>query len=355
MRRLRAAVSASGTLAATVMVMVMVMVAPCSAQSAFAARLSEDTVEVGEEFSLLVRVPVPAGSLVHFPDTVARTDFLESHGTVRWQAEPDASGGAVLVLDYPVLAFGVGVVPVPGFDVFVQPAAGGAGGASVPGATISGASIPGGSFVGPWDDAPADGTRSARPLRVPRRGIWVNPVFTPEQVEVGVQPMPSADVIGPSWHRPSVLVGLGFLLLLTLLLARAAPAWLERGRLLAGDGGRSSWTPEESRLHALDELARLAAEGLAARGSMHELYTRSSRVVREYVARVRPEYGPHLTSSELMNRLDLAGQASQPAIVREMDAAEVVKFGRLRPERVAAEAHLQSLRSWLEEPGSSMR
>jgi hypothetical protein len=248
----------------------------------------------------------------------------------------------VLTLDYPVLAFGVGVVPVPGFDVFVQPAPGHA----------AGDSITGGSVVGRWDDAPTAGTAYLRALRVPRRGVWVNPVFTPEQIEAGVQPMPSADVVGSSWHRPSVLAALGFLGMLALLLARAARTRLARLRRVDRDSGGERWTPESSRRFALDELDRLGEEGLAAGGRMHELYTRSSGVVRRYVSRVWPEHGVDLTSSELMSRLDETPSPAQAPMVREMGTAVVVKFGRLRPGRDAADEHLRSLRGWVEQSGA---
>ena len=56
--------------------------APCAAQSSFLARLSTDTVEVGEVFDLLVRVPVPAGSVVHFPDTIRQLESLASAALV---------------------------------------------------------------------------------------------------------------------------------------------------------------------------------------------------------------------------------------------------------------------------------
>jgi hypothetical protein len=91
---------------------------PCAAQ-AFQAALSRDTVAMGDVFELLVRVPVPPGSIVHFPDSVARTEVLESHGPVRWEAREAPGGGALVTLTYPVIAWGAGVVPVSGFDVFV--------------------------------------------------------------------------------------------------------------------------------------------------------------------------------------------------------------------------------------------
>lgn len=320
------------------MVVALVFVArPATAQTGFVARLSADTVEVGEVFSLQVRVPVPAGSLVFFPDTVARTDFMESHRPVRWEAEADASGGAVLTLDYSVMAFGIAVVPVPGFDVFLRPATGATGG--IP--------LPGGSFIAPWDQAPTSTGAGARALRVPRRGVWVNPVFTQEQVDAGVEPMPSADVVGASWHAPSVLAVLGFGTLLTWALVRLALGWHSRGRSAGAD--HEGWTQESSRRHALAELARLRDEGLVSPGEVQELYTRSSGIVRAHASRVVPAYGSDLTSSELVGRLD--DEPSGPEATHlgtELGTAEVVKFGRMRPAPDAAERHLTSLRSWLE-------
>jgi hypothetical protein len=324
--------------------LVLVLVArPCAAQTGFQARLSADTVEVGEVFELLVRVPVPAGSVVHFPDTVATTEVVESYAPVSWEAEPDPTGGATLMLAYPVIVYGAGMMPVPGFDVFVGPSPAGA----------PGSPLPGGSVVGAWEDAPTRGDVYVRPLRVPRRGIWVNPVFTPEQVEAGLQPMAAADVIGASWHWPSVLVGLFFAGLLVVVAARALRAGLGPSSrwALAAPGG-TPWTPEASRRHALDELDRLREEDLPAKGRTLELFTRSSGIIRSYVERLDPSYGADLTSSELTRRLqERANERDRSILFGEMRTAEVVKFGRLRPEGEEADTHLRSLRTWVD--GSS--
>ena len=314
-----------------------------AAQASFQARLSADTVDVGEVFELLVRVPVPAGSVVYFPDTVGTTEVLESYAPVRWNAEPEPAGGATLTLTYAVMAYGAGMVPVPGFDVFVSPSNGAA----------AGATLPGGSAVGEWGGAPTRGAAYVRPLRVPRRGVWVTPVFTPEQVEDGLEPMPSADVVGSSWHWPSVAAGLLFLGLLGIVFVRIARASMEQRARRKLDG--AVWTPETSRQHALDELDRLLAERLHASGRTHELYTRSSSVVRHYVERLSPQHGTDLTSSELMVRLGAHatnGHGNAP-FFEQMRTAEVVKFGRLRPDGTQAETHLRSLRAWVEGSGST--
>lgn len=322
------------------MLVLLLVASPCAAQTGFQARLSADTVEVGEIFELLVRVPVPAGSVVHFPDTVATTEVVESHSPVRWEAEPDLSGGATLTLAYPVIVYGAGMMPVPGFDVFV----------SSSGGATTGVPIPGGSFVGAWEDAPTRGAAYVPPLRVPRRGVWVNPVFTPEQVEAGLQPMPSADVMGASWHWPSVLVGIFFAGMLGMVVARAVRAGLgPRSRWSVTAPGDVRWTPEASRRHALDELDRLHEEDLPSRGLLLELYTRSSGIIRRYAERLDPSDGADLTSSELTHRLQArTHERDGSTLFGEMRTAEVVKFGRLRPEREEAETHLRSLRAWIE-------
>ncbi|MSR21379.1 MAG: hypothetical protein EXR91_10480 [Gemmatimonadetes bacterium] len=314
-----------------------------AAQSTFQARLSADTVDVGEVFELRVRVPIPAGSVVHFPDTVATTEVLESVGPVRWSAEPEPAGGATLTLAYPVMAYGAGMVPVPGFDVFVSPSGGGG----------EGALLPGGSVVGAWNAAPTRGAAYVRPLRVPRRGVWVTPVFTPEQVEAGIEPMPSADVLGSSWHWPSAAAGLLFTSLLAVVVVRTARARMEPRARSARDG--TPWTPQASRQHALAELDRLLEEGLHANGRTHELYTRSSSVVRHYVKRLNPEYSAAFTSSELMGRLGArrTNRHESAALFEQMGTAEVVKFGRLRPGSREAEAHVRSLRAWVEGSGGT--
>jgi hypothetical protein len=82
---------------------------------------------------------------------------------------------------------------------------------------------------------------------------------------------------------------------------------------------------------------------------MQELYRRSSAIVRGYVELLDTDWGPDLTSSELMLRLEArVDRAAVAGLAHEMGAAEVVKFGRLRPPQTVAERHLGTLRAWLE-------
>ncbi len=72
----------------------------------------------------------------------------------------------------------------------------------------------------------------------------------------------------------------------------------------------------------------------------------SSGIARGYVERLDPEWGPELTSTELMDRLK--GRSPEGAVLAtEMRTAEAVKFGRLRPHAEPTAEHLTVLRAWL--------
>jgi hypothetical protein len=99
-------------------------------------------------------------------------------------------------------------------------------------------------------------------------------------------------------------------------------------------------------MRALTEIDRLLAAGPYPAERAHELYEESSGIVRGYVERLDPEWGPELTSTELMDRLK--GRSPEGAVLAaEMGTAEAVKFGRLRPHAEPTAAHLTVLRAWL--------
>ncbi len=331
-------------------VLALALLPPATAAQSFQAGLSRETVPMGEVFELRVRVPVPPGSIVHFPDTVATTEVLESHTAATWEAEPASGGGAVLTLTYPVIAWGAGLVPVPGFDVFVAPAA------ARPSGDLP--ALPGGSYLGAWVDAPVRGDVYVQPLRVPRRGVWVTPVFDEAQMEVGVEPMPAADVLGGSWHWPSVALGVLFTAALAALGMRAWRRAAGSSRVL----DPAAWTPSASRRDALEQLDGLLTDTHLSPGRTHELYTRSSAIVRRFLGRMDSGLGADLTSSEMMIRLHAGGEGRTEgrlngkgtALFRELSTAEVVKFGRARPPRDEAEAHIRALRDWIAGCGDSL-
>jgi len=301
---------------------------------------SADTVALGDAFHLRVAFDVPPGTLVYFPDTLTSTPAVESLAPVAWAAQPSGAG-ARLTLTYALIAFRAGDVPVPGLDVWATRA----------GAPAGAEPLPGGSAIGAWGDAPRAPTADAAPLRFVRRGVHVTPAITPEQLRAGVEPMPAADVSGSSWHAPAV----GLALLSSLLLVGVA---LSSARARRAPSPHAEPTPEatleDARLAALAELDRLLG-GPRDPASVRALYARSSSVVRTYVERFDPGWGPDLTSSELMARLGATTtHGPAMALLAGMHEAEVVKFGRLRPDARSAEEHLVALRRWVEASDTSL-
>ena len=305
--------------------------ATAQAPAAFSVAVSTDSVEMGELFEMRVSVPVPPNSIVYFPDTLPATVNMESASPVRVGATATAEG-AELQLTYEMMAFGVGPLPVPGLDVLMT-ARGGQDGAM---------QLPAGSVTGAWTDAP--GPSGARVVRIPRQAVWVAPVFTPGDLFTGVDPMPPNDVSGGNWSWPALTLLLLCSSLLALSLVSTAKGVLERAGIRAPNPPP---TPDELRRRALEELDALLAEGHHREGRSLDFYTGGSDIVRRYVEGLGSGR-TSLTSTELMQRLQAgSGVRASGDLADQMRLAEVVKFGRLRPDAVSAEKHWGILRSWI--------
>jgi hypothetical protein len=298
--------------------------------------LSADSVDMAQVFDLVVRVEVPAGSAVYFPDTIAATPYVESHEPVAWRAER-SDAGATLTLRYALIPFHTGRVQVPSVDVVVAPVASAEG--------EEGEDIPGGSRVGAWDDLP--GAASAiRRHRSEDVEVWVAPVQTDEELASGAMPRPPDDVMGFGWSWPNVLLLGLFGSTLAAAGATTGRDWMARRRVAVPVPPTAS-TPEAARLAALAEIDRLLAD---ARANEEEtsLYRKSSDAVRRYVEQLDAAWGPELTSTELMDRLRRV-RAGRDTPARELSTAERVKFGRLRTGRDGVRSYLEALRAWLTE------
>lgn len=297
------------------------------------AVLSADSVVMAEVFELSVEVPVPSGSVVYFPSIVPATSDVESTTSVDWRARRGPDGGATIELTYELISFGFGTTALPPIDVITMPREDG----------IDGESIPGGSVVGVWEERRQTGlyTRSIVPST-----IWVEPVYTSEDVVAGMSPRGPEDVAGGSWSWPSMA-------LVLLFSTVAGGAVVTTGReWLAGRSAPEAVPPPaptslaEARQQAVASLDRLLAAGPYPGERAHELYEESSAVVRGYVERLDPVWGPELTSSELMDSLR-ERSTDCGALVEEMRTAEAVKFGRLRPNAESTGVHLGELRAWV--------
>lgn len=317
---------------------------PCASLAAqepvdASAELSADTVDVAEIFELRVRIPVPAGSAVFFPDTLATTADIESFASVEWDADRAPGGGAVLTLVYPLIPFSSGTVAVAGLDLVVTPSE----------LAADGEALPGGSRVGAWDEAPRAATASIRRTRTPDLSIRVRPVQSDEEIVAGASPRGPDDVLGPSWSWPTVG-------LLALFSSTLVGAGVSATRTSLGRRTRAPATPpdparsaEAARLAALAELDRLLASGPQSPDMIPAVYRASSGAVRGYIERLDPTWGPELTSTELVSRLR-AGPGASDELVEAMSAAERVKFGRHRPGSADTESYLRALRAWLSDP-----
>ncbi len=308
--------------------------APAGAQSPEpVAVLSADSVRMAEVFELRVEIPVPPGSLVYFPDTIPATAEVESHEPVQWRARRGPDGGATLELTYALLAFGTGNVTLPRLDVLTMPLED----------ETAGESIRGGSRVGVWEERQPS-IRYTRGVTPP--DIWVEPVWTAEDIVAGMAPRGPDDVVGFSWSWPSIALVLLFSTVIVGAVTTSARGWLaDRGEPAPTAAVPTSM--DEARRRAIEVLDRLLAAGPYPPEQAQPLYSESSGVVRRFVERLDPEWGPELTSTELMR--SLAARASDgDALTPEMRTAEAVKFGRLRPDPEHTTAHLTVLRSWFE-------
>ena len=297
------------------------------------AVLSADSVEMAEVFELRVEVPVPRGSMVYFPATVPSTVDVESFTPVDWRARRGPDGGATIELRYALIPFGMGNIVLPPVDVITMPMEDGA----------DGQDIPGGSIVGVWEERQPT-LRYTRSITPPM--IWVEPVYSSEDVVAGMSPRGPDDVLGFSWSWPSMALVLVFSTVIGGAVVTTTREWLADRAEPARVPPPGPIPLEEARKQALTELDRLLAAGPYPAERAHELYEQSSGIVRGYVERLDPEWGPELTSTELMDRLK--GRSPEGAVLTaEMHNAEAVKFGRLRPYAEPTAEHLTALRAWL--------
>ena len=307
---------------------------PMAAQSPEpVAVLSADSVEIAEVFELRVEVPVPSGSVVYFPDNVPATDDVESFAPVDWRARRGPDGGATIELTYALMPFGMGNIILPPVDVITMPRED----------EVDGQDIPGGSIVGVWEERQL-AFRYTRSITPPM--IWVEPVYSMDDVVAGMSPRGPEDVLGFSWSWPSIGLVLIFSTVIGSAVVTTTREWL------AGRAGPERVPPpsptllDEARRQAMTELDRLLAAGPYSAERAYELYRESSGIVRGYVERLDPQWGPELTSSELMDRLKTRSSEGE-SLTTEMRTAEAVKFGLLRPAGDPTTAHLTVLRAWL--------
>jgi len=78
-----------------------------------AARMSADTIALGDRFEMSIDLSVGPGSVAFFPDSLQGPGF-EPFGPAQWSVEPGADGRALLSVRYPLIAFQVGTAACSG-------------------------------------------------------------------------------------------------------------------------------------------------------------------------------------------------------------------------------------------------
>ena len=315
------------------------------------AALSADTIEIGDLFQLDLTITLAPRSVAFLPDSLIGSGF-EPFGPVEWTARTLSDGSTELAVTYPLIAFQVGTVTVPEFEVFAVDAAEGATTGLVgPDATVGDFE----TFVENVEMLPSARLRSVPPL-----DVWVASVLILEDQEYRIVPRPTADVAGGDRNWPATALTLLFGFGLLAVSAVTLRDW-SASRALADLAPPAS--PRDVALAALD---RLVAQGTHLTGDPRDFFTSSSEIVRRYVETFDGRWGPAWTSTELMRGLGArpgAGATGDPRaasvahtaappdpgpLAREMDFAESVKFGGVRPDPETAERHVRSVRAWIE-------
>lgn len=293
------------------------------------ASLSADTIGIGDSFDLTLRIETAPNSVLFLPDSLYAPGF-EPLGPVEWSQSGENEVTAV----YPLIAFQVGTVQVPDFEVFASSSAEAiAAGVASPGDVV-------GDFDGFVDNVAALPT--ARLRSVAPQSLWVASVLIVEDVAVGFRPRPPADVWGASRNPVALTLGLLSLLILTWATAGAVRDWQARRAMLA--------RAVDARRQALADLDDLLASDLHREGRIREFFRRSSDIVRRYVEQLEERWGPAWTATELMTELREAPVAeSSDGLEGEMASAETVKFGGDRPDVERAVEHVATVRAWIEE------
>lgn len=249
------------------------------------AAVIPDSVTIGDVFRAAVRVTVPAGARVAFPDTLAVPANLEAAARRELSIDSSRTDVRTYTAVYALTAWRPGSYELPAARVTIE--------------------LP-------------DGGQRVN-VRFPTVVVQsVLPVDT-----AGIDAQPPKDVIGPSrllWPLVLALVGLAALLLVLF--------WLYRRRRPA-EAGPEAAVP--ARDWALAELDRVRTLGLLEAGDIKGFYTAVSGVLREYVARLEAAWSPDLTTGELERTMVQTVLAAQAARAASASAASASTPGVVAP------------------------
>ena len=333
-----------------------------------AVRVSPDTVELGDPFTLHATVYVGPGRELRVPATLLPEWGVESLRRVRTDVVEVGDGSLQVALEYDLIPFEIGLAATPQLEMVTGGAEPGADRVRVEDASEWSEGPVGAANTQNTQntqnrqiDARTSGIPEAsgaagRPqdrLVVAGRRVFVTSPILLDDIAQGLQPSPPADVVGSSWNVPAVL-GASLLSLLLLGVGTVqAREWLAARAAAVVRVEAPPETPEMWRERALGELDRLLARGHHRAGRLRDFYEAAGDVVRGYVAHFDPAWSRSRTSTELMRDLSaMPGWPAAEALARAMERGEVAKFaaaaGAREDAAATAERDWGTMRAWVE-------
>lgn len=264
------------------------------------AGVAPDTVTVGDHFRGVVRIVVPGGATVEFPE-FGMIDPVEARGPA--QVGRDSAGAWTAT--YPLVAWSTGDSMVAAISLSVRDSAGA-----------------------------LEQYRVRMPLPVVRS---VLPADTTLHL-----PRPAKAVIPIASPAPSPRGWMVLAILLAALLGLLGWIVMRRRR-------QTILEPMDPREAALARLAEIEAAGHLGRGEVVAYHVRVSRVLREYLA--ARDVGEDLTTTEVMDRArgGMMGETTARDLERLLRQADRVKFSGsdLMAGREATASFGESVRGWI--------
>ena len=378
-----------------------------------AVRVSPDTVELGDPFTLHASVYVPPGGDLRVPATLLPEWGVESLQPVRIDVVEAGDGSLQVALEYDLIPFEIGLAATPQLEmtsgevevgrarVRVEdgPREGDPVGAQITqitqntqndartglmvgadsGQRRAGArdAVAGVEPASP--DEPGEAVAAGEPsgiqgasgaeerprdrLVVAGRRVFVTSPVLLDDIARGLEPRPPADVVGFSWNVPAVLGASLLSLLLLGVVTVQAREWLTVRAAAAVQVETPQETPQEWRERALAQLDRVRARGHHRAGRLRDFYEGAGDALREYVAHFDPAWDRSRTSTELMRDLSAApGWPDPDALARAMGRGEVAKFAATAAVRndaagvregaaATAERDWRTMRAWVDASG----
>ncbi|HEX6132563.1 MAG TPA: DUF4381 family protein [Longimicrobiales bacterium] len=289
---------------AAVALLLLVLAAPAARAQRPQAAVVPESIRVGDVFHAAVRMPLPAGTRLAVPDSLALVEDVEQAGAREVRIDSAGAARHATVL-YPLAAWRPGSYQLPDLQLRVIHAAGD----SV--LTVS---------------LPAFEVTSVLPADT-----------------AGIEPKPAKDVLGANRLWWPILLAL----LLAAIIATLLYIWWRRRR---GAEEPVVFTPGvPPRDAALARLDALRREGLIERGELRELYERLTETLRHFVAAVEPRWSVDLTTSELAARMRSEVDITDALeLTRILGEADLVKFARAETTRDNARRDLEAARAWVE-------